>query len=55
MYLVKRCCDRTLLEIVEYFGINGYATVSWNCRSVESKMAKEMKFKKIELKDRIQY
>ena len=45
MYLVKRCCDRTLPEIAEYFGTNGYATVSWNCRVVESRMAKEMKFK----------
>jgi len=45
MYLMKRCCDRTLPEIAEYFGTNGYATVSWNCRIVESKMAKEMKFK----------
>ena len=38
MCLMKRCCDRTLPEIAEYFGTNGYATVSWNCR-------KEMKFK----------
>jgi hypothetical protein len=45
MYLVRRCCDRTLPEIAEYPGTNGYATVSWNCRVVESKMAKEMKFK----------
>ena len=45
MYLVKRCCDRTLPAIAEYFGTNGYATVSWNRRIVESKMAKEMKFK----------
>jgi hypothetical protein len=45
MYLVKRYCDRTLPEIAEYFGTNGYATVSWNCRVVESRMAKEMKFK----------
>jgi len=26
MYLLKRCCDRTLPEIAEYFGINGYGT-----------------------------
>lgn len=45
MYLMKCCCDRTLPEIAEYFGTNGYATVSWNCRVVESKLAKEMKFK----------
>ena len=45
MYVVKRCCDRTLPEIAEYFGTNGYATVSWNCRVVEFKMATERKFK----------
>ena len=45
MYLLKRCCDRTLAEIAEYFGTNGYASVSWNCRVVESKMAKERRFK----------
>ena len=45
MYLVKRCCDRTLPEIAEYFGTNVYATVNWNCWVVESKMAKETKFK----------
>ena len=45
MYLVKRCCDRTSPEIAEYFGTNGYATVSWNCRIVDSKMAREMEFK----------
>jgi chromosomal replication initiation ATPase DnaA len=28
MYLVRRCCDQTLPEIAEYFGTNGYATVS---------------------------
>jgi chromosomal replication initiator protein len=49
MYLMKRCCDRTLPEIADYFGAKGYATVSWNCRVVESKMAKETK-----LKDRIE-
>jgi chromosomal replication initiation ATPase DnaA len=41
MYLLRRCCDRTLPEIAEYFGTNGYATVSWNCRVVESRMVKE--------------
>ena len=45
MYLVKRCCDRTLAEIAKYFGAGSYAAVSWNCRSVEPKMAKEKKFR----------
>jgi hypothetical protein len=38
-------CDRTLPEIADYFRTHGYATVNWNCRVVESKIAKEMKFK----------
>ena len=45
MYLVRRCCDRPLPEIAEHFGTNGYATVSWNCRVVESQMAKGMRSK----------
>lgn len=45
MYLVKRCCNRTLPEIAEYFGANGYAIVSWNCRVVESKISKDTQFK----------
>ncbi len=41
MYLVKRCCDRTLPEVAEYFGVGSYSTVSWSCRATETKMAKE--------------
>jgi len=33
MYLVKRCCDRTLPEIAEYFGIGSYSAVK---KSLES-------------------
>ena len=49
LYLVTRCCDRTLPEMAAYFGIGNYSTVSWNCRAVESKMAKDKK-----LRDRIE-
>ena len=45
LYLVKRCCDRTLREVAEYFGIGNYSTVSWNCRAIETRMAKEKKFR----------
>ena len=48
LYLVKRFCDRTLPELAEYFGIGNYSTVSWSCRAIQSKMAKEKK-----LRDRI--
>ena len=45
MYLVKRCCDRTLPEIAGYFGIASYATVSWNCRTIGLQMVKNKKFR----------
>src|SRR5262250_784389 len=45
MYLVKRCCDRTLTEVAEYFGVGSYSTVSWNCRATEAKMAKEKRLR----------
>jgi putative transposase len=45
MYLVKRCCDRTLPEIAGYFGIGSYATVSWNCRAISLQMVKNKKFR----------
>jgi hypothetical protein len=45
MYLVKRCCDRTLPEIAGHFGIASYATVSWNCRTIGLRIAKNKKFR----------
>ena len=48
LYLVKRCRDRTLPEMAEYFGIGNYSTVSWSCRAIASQMAKEKN-----LRDRI--
>ena len=49
MYLVKRCCDRTLAEMAEYFKVGNYSAVGWSCRAIESKMAREKK-----LRDRIE-
>jgi chromosomal replication initiation ATPase DnaA len=49
MYLVKRCCDRRLPEMAEYFGTGSDSAVSWNCRQIAAKMLKEKK-----LKDRIE-
>ena len=45
LYLVKRCCDRTLPQIAQYFRIGSYSAVSWSCRAIQSKMAKEKKFR----------
>jgi chromosomal replication initiation ATPase DnaA len=43
MYLVRRCCDWTLTDLASYFGSGSYAAVSWSCRVIESKMAKDKK------------
>lgn len=43
MYLVKRCCDRTLGEMAKYFRTGSYSTVSWSCRVIGAKMAKDEK------------
>ena len=32
MYLVKRCCDQTLLEMTKDFGVRRNSIVSWSCR-----------------------
>ena len=45
LYLIKRCCDRTLPEIAEYFGIGSYSTVSWSCRTVAAQMSREKNFR----------
>jgi len=49
MYVVKRCCDRTLAEMAQYFGVGNYSAVGWSCRAIESQMAKDKK-----LRDRIE-
>jgi hypothetical protein len=41
MYLVKRCCDRTLPEMAKEFVVGGYSTVSWSYRVIEARMVKE--------------
>src|SRR6266542_7000058 len=45
LYVIKRCCDRTLPEIAEYFGIGNYSTVSWSCRTVAAQMSREKNFR----------
>ena len=49
MYLVKRCCDRTLPEMAKDFGVGSNSTVSWSCRRIEVRMVREKK-----LRDRIE-
>ena len=45
MYLVRRCCDRTLPEVAMDFGVGSNSTVSWSCRVIEARMIKEKKFR----------
>ena len=45
MYLVRRCCDRTLGEVAMDFGVGSNSTVSWSCRVIEARMIKEKKFR----------
>jgi len=45
MYLVRRCCDRTLCEVAMDFGVGSNSTVSWSCRVIEARMIKEKKFR----------
>jgi chromosomal replication initiation ATPase DnaA len=49
MYLVRWCCDRTLPEIAEYFGVGSYSAVSWSDRAIGARMATENR-----LRDRIE-
>ena len=38
MYLVRRCCDRTLEETAKLFGVGSYGTVGWASHGVQSKV-----------------
>ena len=45
MYLVGRCCDRTLSETARLFGLGSYGAVGWSCHGVKAKMEQEKKFR----------
>jgi chromosomal replication initiation ATPase DnaA len=45
MYLVRRCCDRTLEETAKLFGVGSYGTVAWACHRVQSKVEGERGFR----------
>jgi len=45
MYLVRRCCDRTLGETARLFGLASYGTVGWGCHAVKTRMEREKKFR----------
>ena len=45
MYLVRRCCDRTLEETAMLFGVRSYGTVGWASHEVQSKVDGEREFR----------
>jgi hypothetical protein len=45
MYLVRRCCDKTLEETAQFFGVRSYGTVGWACHGVQSKVEGEREFR----------
>src|SRR5437588_1259738 len=49
MYLVRRCCDRTLEETAQVFGVQSYGTVGWASHGIRSKIEGER-----EVRDRVE-
>ena len=45
MYLVTRCCDRTLSETARLFGLGSYGAVGWVCHGVKARMERERRFR----------
>jgi hypothetical protein len=45
MYLVRRCCDRTLEETAQVFGVGSYGTVGWASHGIQSKVEEEREFR----------
>jgi len=43
MYLVTRCCDRTLGESARLFGLGSYGAVGWVCHGLKVRMEREKK------------
>jgi chromosomal replication initiation ATPase DnaA len=45
MYLVRRCCDRTLEETGNFFGVRSYGTVGWASHGVQLKVGGQKEFR----------
>jgi chromosomal replication initiation ATPase DnaA len=45
MYLVRRCCDRTLEETAQLFGVRSYGTVGWASHGVQLKVGGQKEFR----------
>jgi len=46
MYLLKRLCDLTLVEVAREFGVKSYGTVGWACHGIRLKCAVNSKFRR---------
>jgi chromosomal replication initiation ATPase DnaA len=38
MYLVRRCCDRTLSETARLFGLGSYGAAGWVCHGMRAQL-----------------
>jgi len=45
MYLVKRCCDQTLLQTAKIFNVGSYGVVGWACHGIQARVEKEKNFR----------
>jgi putative transposase len=45
MYLVRRCCERTLGATARLFGLGSYGAVGWGCHGIRARMEREKKFR----------
>jgi hypothetical protein len=45
MYLVRRCCEQTLGETAQRFGLGSYGAVGWGCHGIRVRMEREKKFR----------
>jgi len=46
MYLMKRLCDLTLVEVAREFGVKSYGTVGWTCHGIDLKYDVNSKFRR---------
>jgi len=45
MYLMKRLCDMTLVEVAREFRVKSYGTVGWACHGMDLKRERDRKFR----------
>ncbi len=46
MYLMKRLCEMTLVEVAREFRVRSYGTVGWACHGMNLKRERDSKFRR---------